>query len=247
MTPIGPNSWPRLQIIASRLMNSLLTLTIQCMTDRQLYLLDTDQISLSSSHPSPHPPRGQPHQPAHQHQPGRVDFKAEEQRRGDDSQHGGQPVGDRGHAQLPGDARHQPQRGHIHPVQQGRGPRGAAHEGHNMAQHSHKAEGGQEDADSRQHCARHTGQNIAHKRSRRKDRPRCELADGDSVEELLVSQSAQTQHQIVAQKSEQHVAAAVEQRARFQKDQKQLIQAHGDQLGYDQGQAAQTGPRAAAP
>ncbi len=74
------------------------------------------------------------------------------------------------------------------------------------------------------------------------ERAGCDLPDGDGVQKLLVGQPAEAHHQVGAQESQQHIAAAVQHRADLKKGQEQQSQAEGTLAA-----AAAVGSRQACP
>ena len=89
-------------------------------------------------------------------------------------------------------------------------------------------ERGHEDPDRGQNRPWHTGDEIPDKGGGREDGSRGHLADRYRIEQLLVAQPAEALDEVVAQKSEQNVAAAVEHGPDLEKRQEQRRQTHRD-------------------
>src|SRR5579859_2274324 len=89
----------------------------------------------------------------------------------------------------------------------------------------HKHKRGQKDPQRGQQRARQSTDDIADERSRCKNRAGGKLSDRNSIQELLIGQPVQILHQVSAQKGQQGIAAAVNNRSQFEESEKEQSQA----------------------
>ena len=146
--------------------------------------------------------------------------------RGGEGDGRGQGIDDGVAAKEPGHGGHQPHGGDVDAIQHGRRPGIAAKARHQRVEQGDEDERGQEDADRGQDRARHTGDEIPDERRGREDRARGHLADRHRIEQLLIGQPAEALDEVVAQKGQQDVAAAVEHRSDLEKGQEERHQTH---------------------
>src|SRR6185369_7807185 len=113
------------------------------------------------------------------------------------------------------------ERSNVHAVEKCPSHRRAPNTWDEWPTHRNKKERRQEYSECCNHCRARSTKHVADERCRCEDWARRHLAHSDRVEQLCLRQPMPALDQIGANKSEQHISAAVEYGSDFQKEQKQ--------------------------
>jgi len=168
-------------------------------------------------------------------QPGGIDPETQEQEEADKDDKEGERVTHGGGGKLGGDPQHQPQSGHVDPVQESARPGGIADAGNQEAGGSNEEEGGKEDTQRGQNRPGNAPEQITDKGGGGKHGPRGDLSDGDGIDQLLVGEPAEALDEVSAQIGQQDVTAAVKRGPDLQEVQEKNGQAEGNGTGQKTG------------